>query len=132
MMAENPGEKNWWDKIKPFIECVGIVLLAVYTGFTIAMYFANNKAANAARDSANTARDYLVVSERPWVKIKHRIVKPLTFDTPAQNGPVANMIVEDTLENVGPTVAFNVTSWEDILPVDADLSLHTARARQDQ
>src|SRR5580704_16081035 len=33
------AEKNWWDKAKPIVEVTGVVLLAVYTGFTVAMFW---------------------------------------------------------------------------------------------
>ena len=39
------AEKNWWDNVKPFVEIAGIALLVVYTGFTVAIFFTNNKAA---------------------------------------------------------------------------------------
>lgn len=50
-------EKNWWDKIKPFVECVGIILLAIYTCYTIKMYWANKQAADAATTAAKAAQD---------------------------------------------------------------------------
>jgi len=88
--------------------------------------------AEAARNAAKTAADQLVLGERPWVKIKHRIVTPLTFDIGgrASGIPVALMTIEDTIENVGQTVAINVLSWEDVIPADPDHSIRTARARQ--
>lgn len=55
-IAHNP-EKSWWDKTKPWVELIGISLLAVYTGFTIAMYFANKKAADAAATAAKIAQE---------------------------------------------------------------------------
>jgi hypothetical protein len=88
--------------------------------------------ANAATSAAKTAADSLVLAERPWIKIKHRIVRPLTFDAPAWKSPVASIVIEDTIENVGSTVALNVFSWEDVIPVDPDHSTRTARARQSQ
>jgi len=42
------------------------------------------------------------------------------------------MTVEDTLENIGNGVALDVVSWEDIIPVDPDLSTTTARKRRDE
>lgn len=42
------------------------------------------------------------------------------------------MTVEDTIENIGPTVATNVLSWEDVIPLDKDQSARTAIARQKQ
>jgi hypothetical protein len=73
-----------------------------------------------------------VYSQRPWVKITHRIVQPLTFDQPAWQGPVARMEVEGTLENVGPTVALDVLAWAEIIPIDSDFSWRSAITRQKQ
>jgi hypothetical protein len=42
-------KENWWDKIKPFVELCGVILLAVYTGYTIKIYSANKKAADVAQ-----------------------------------------------------------------------------------
>jgi hypothetical protein len=78
------------------------------------------------------AQKSLITTQRPWVKIKHRIVKPLTFNVPGNNGLIDSMTLEDTLENVGQSVALNVFNWEDVIPIDEDSSLRTARARQDQ
>jgi hypothetical protein len=48
-------EKNWWDKCKPFVEIGGVVLLAAYTCFTVLLYFASKKAAEAAKTAADAA-----------------------------------------------------------------------------
>ena len=81
--------------------------------------------AQAAKSAAQTASDGLMLQNRPWVKIKHRIISPLTFTV-----DVARMKLVDTLENIGPTVAVNVLSWEDAIPIDRDMSFTTARRRQ--
>jgi hypothetical protein len=86
----------------------------------------------AAKSAADTAAANLVLGQRPWVKIKPRIVQPLTFNVPAWKGKVASMKIEETLENVGQTVAVNVFPWDDAIPIDPDGSLNTARARQSQ
>jgi len=57
-------EKNWWDKIKPYVECFGVILLATYTGFTIAMYFANKKSADAAEIAAYAAKESAELSRK--------------------------------------------------------------------
>jgi hypothetical protein len=72
----------------------------------------------AAERSAGTARDALQIGNRPWIKISHRIVEPLNFSFVGASGPAATMRVEDTMENVGQTVAINVLAWEDIIPND--------------
>jgi hypothetical protein len=41
-------KENWWDKAKPYVEITGVVLLAIYTGYTIKMYYANRTSADAA------------------------------------------------------------------------------------
>lgn len=89
--------------------------------------------AQAASSAAKTASDQLVLGERPWVKIKHRIISPLTFDVGGRvSGNVAMITVEDSIENVGQSVALNVLSWEDVIPLDPDFTDKTARARQQQ
>ena len=71
--------------------------------------------------NAKTAEDSLVLNNRPWIKIKHRITSPLNFEFHGAAGAAAVMTVEDTLENVGNSVALDVVSWEDVIPVDPDL-----------
>ena len=73
-------KKSWWDKTKPFVELGGILLLALYTGFTVAMYFANRDAANAAKSSASAAHDALVASNRPWIDLVVSLQSELTYD----------------------------------------------------
>lgn len=79
-----------------------------------------------------TQQDQLNLSQRPWVKIKHRIIEPLTFNVQRWKGPVATIVIEDIVENVGPTVALNVDSWEDVLPLDPDSSSSSARVRRSE
>jgi hypothetical protein len=63
------AEKNWWNKFKPFLQIAGVILLAVYTLYTIKMYCANKEAADAASKAANTARDAMTRVQRPWLGI---------------------------------------------------------------
>src|ERR1035437_3683760 len=44
-------EKDWWDKFKPFVELAGVLILGVYTGYTIKIYWANHDAAIAAQNT---------------------------------------------------------------------------------
>jgi hypothetical protein len=76
--------------------------------------------------------DALGIQQRPWVKISNRIVSPLTFDIGgrASGKPVAMATIEDRIENVGPTLAVEVRSWEDIIPMGPGGSIERARARQ--
>lgn len=59
-------EKDWWEKYKRYVEISGVVLLAIYTGFTIKMYYANRDAANAATIAAKTAKDTLDSSNQSF------------------------------------------------------------------
>jgi hypothetical protein len=65
-------EKDWWDKHKRWAEIAGIILLAVYTFYTIKMYCANKQAANAAEKAADAAyisTRILQNQQRPWVDL---------------------------------------------------------------
>lgn len=126
------SEKHWIDYATISFELIGLVVLCVYAVYTIKIYRATKQSADAATSAAKTAANSLVLAQRPWIKINHRIVTPLTFDVLRGSGPVAMMTVEDTLENVGQSVALNVFSWEDIIPMDTPNSFQTARARQAQ
>lgn len=89
---------------------------------------------DAARSASDTAGKELVIGNRPWVKIRHRIASPLTFDVGGRVGSPATLTIEDVIENVGNSVALNVGHWEEVIPMDPD-PLHatktaTARARQ--
>ena len=61
------AEKNWWDNVKPFVEIAGIALLVVYTGFTVAIFFTNNKAAGAATEANKLTQRNLVIAQRPYI-----------------------------------------------------------------
>jgi hypothetical protein len=121
---------------------IGIFALCIYhgqlkvmqgqLGEIIKQYPELQKSASSAKSAADTARDTLVLAQRPWIKIKHRIIQPLTFNVSGNGGLIDSMTVEDTLENVGTSVALNVLSWEDVIPIDPDHSLRTARNRQRQ
>jgi hypothetical protein len=64
-------EKTWWDKIKPLVEIAGIVLLFVYTVYTVKMYRANKEAADAAKSAADTAANALYVTEVADIEPDH-------------------------------------------------------------
>jgi hypothetical protein len=83
--------------------------------------------AGAAINTAETARDALQIGNRPWVKITPAIVEPLTFKDAG-----ATMTTDNIIENVGSSVALHVLSWEDVIPLDPDGSMKTARARQEE
>lgn len=97
-------ERDWWDTTKDLAGIVGVLLLAIYTAYTIKMYCANNKAANAAASAADTAAKQLELAERPWVDADVRINGPLTFDV---NGANLNVLI--TLRNTGHSPAVNAS-----------------------
>jgi hypothetical protein len=126
-------KRDKWDVAKLVAEFIGLAFLILYTLYTAGVYHANKEAAEAAKSAAEVARDAFVVGQRPWVKIKHRVIQPLTFNVMRNAGPVAIMTVEDTLENVGQSVALDVKIWEDIIPMDPNFGgTKTARARREQ
>jgi hypothetical protein len=67
-------EKDFWDHVKTGAEILGIILLAIYTGYTIKMYCANKKAADAAKSAADTAHDAFVKGTRPWLGVDGPLV----------------------------------------------------------
>jgi hypothetical protein len=93
-------EKTKWDRIKPFVEVTGVLLLFVYTLYTIKMYCANQKSANAAHSAADTAARQLELTERPWVDANITLDGPFDFN---QNG--ANIHLKLLLRNTGPSPA---------------------------
>jgi hypothetical protein len=91
---------------------------------------ANQASATAATSSAKTARDALVIGNRPWIKVVPRIVQPLTFDQLRNAGPMAIMTLVNHIENVGQSVALNLTTYEEIFPVGLDLGPALARRQE--
>jgi hypothetical protein len=75
-------EKDWWDKAKPFVEIIGLLVLAVYSFYTIKLYW------NA------------VDSERPWIKVSTDFL-PRRIDSPE--------IAILHISNSGNTPAIQVT-----------------------
>ena len=120
--------RDFLDKHSAIINALATVAIVALT-FVYVKY--SKKQWETMKESNGITRDAMVAAQRPWLKIKHRIIKPLTFDVGGKvAGPIASMVLEDTIENVGQSVAVNVLSWEDIIPLDPDSSARTASARQ--
>ncbi len=91
-------EKNWWDKLKPFVEIAGAILLAVYTGYTIKMYHANKQAADAAALGAQAAKESADLARKQMEGVGAAIVEiaggSMTLNFPATtNGELrANLV----------------------------------------
>jgi len=80
---------HWWDVAKPYVEICGVALLAIYTGFTIAIYSANKKSADAAESAATTASNALsdarknfLAEQRPILWLTNDIGEPKVFTNP--------------------------------------------------
>ena len=93
-------ERDFWDNLKNGAEIIGLLLLAVYTCYTIKMYRANKRAADAAKSAAETAARQLELSERPWVQAQISIAGPFNFNV---NG--ANLHLRFQLLNTGHSPA---------------------------
>jgi hypothetical protein len=89
-------KRDFWDWVKYGIEILGLVLLAIYTGYTIKMYRANNKSANAADSAAHSARDSVDLTrknarfdQRAWLGISFSTYH-LVLNRPL--GPVVHIV----------------------------------------
>jgi hypothetical protein len=63
----NKPEKSGWDKVKPYVELTGVIILAVYTFLTFMISGANTEAAKAATQTTKDTRAFFMVDERAWV-----------------------------------------------------------------
>jgi hypothetical protein len=130
-------EKDWRDKTKFWFEIGGIVLLGVYTAYTIKMYCANRDAAIAATSASNTAANALRASveqfrvdERAWIEIEP--------PTPALKVPASDtyggalFTYDFFLKNVGKTAAFGIAVRAPRAVFDGSLSLGDNKAGIDR
>jgi hypothetical protein len=74
LKATGETGKDWWDRHKRWVEILGVLLLAVYTRYTIKMYYANRDAATAATTAAVTAHDALILVQRPWLGVEGSVL----------------------------------------------------------
>lgn len=68
--------------------------------------------ANAAKGSADIAKDTMVASNRPWLDVKPLIVSPLTFDNSG-----AHLTVQIETNNLGHSPAVRVSDSEEFIQV---------------
>lgn len=125
-------QANWPQRIEALCAVMLVIITGFYTYFAAGQLHKMRRATQAAEGANKIAHDALVLSQRPWIKIKHRIVKPLNFEFVGAAGPAANMTIENTAENVGNSVALDVILWEDVIPLDVDLSTTSARRRRSE
>jgi hypothetical protein len=98
-------KKHWLDYLEAGMGGVGLFVLVVYTIFTGLMYCANKKAADAAKSAADTARDALVKSNRPWVGIDDQ---PVVVQIQEMNKGVWKFVVRYKVKNFGKDIALHI------------------------
>jgi len=86
--------------------------IIAYAITTIFIYCANNRAANAARDAANVARDTLIASNRSWVGQSG----PVTLEFSDTKGDQYPARINLMLENFGHSPAVSVFASANLVP----------------
>ena len=104
---KNDSRKKW----KFRVEIIGLIVLTVYAGFTIAIWHVSKKSADAAKSAADTAAKQLEMAERPWVSVEMKIVTPFVFDSIG-----AGVGLQATLKNTGHSPAARVWAEAEMLP----------------
>lgn len=95
-------------KPKFVLEVAGFVVLSIYAGFTIAMFFATKKAANAASDSAATTQRQMADFEAS----QGAIIVFEKFEVVIDNKRPLRLSLKYTIKNTGQTAARNVNIVE--------------------
>jgi hypothetical protein len=107
-------ERHWWDKVKPFVEIIGVALLAIYTGYTIKMYSANRDAADAAQSAVANAKEQFRQDARPYVWVTNNgLGQPeFIFDRTLTGAPMNTGQILWTFHytDYGKTPAYNLSS----------------------
>jgi hypothetical protein len=102
---DSKPEKDWWDKFKKYVEIAGVIILAVYTFYTVKIYGANKEAAKAAAQTAKDTEAFFMADERAWVVLDIAPIK----SHPASHQFPARIIYGFYPKNIGKTVARNVS-----------------------
>lgn len=106
-------KRDWFDYGKIGLEIAGFAVICVYAAYTIKIYCANQKSADAAKSAADTAASQLELTQRPWVFVKDaKVASPLTFD---KDG--AHVTFEITIHNSGLTPAVNALILPKLYPL---------------
>jgi hypothetical protein len=100
-------EKNWWDRWKPFVELGGVLLLAVYTGYTIKIYLTNQDMVRIAQ-SAN--RPYVGVSSMMPVYIGVNS-GGVSYPSERPNKETTSLSFRFGFKNFGPLPARNFANY---------------------
>jgi hypothetical protein len=99
-------KKHWLDYVTFGLELLGLIVLCIYAAYTIKIYCANKKAADAAKSAADTAASQLELAERPWIDANISIDGPFEFNV---NG--ANVHLKFTLRNTGHSPAQSINIY---------------------
>lgn len=100
-------ERDWIDHLKTVAEFAGLILLGIYTGYTIKMYCANKQAADAATKAADVADKTLKSGQRATWLEQRAWVSFVAADTPTLR-PNQAITLSMRLENTGRTPAEKV------------------------
>lgn len=95
--------------VKFWVEVVGIFILFVYTSFTILIWWANKKSADAAKSAADTS----LASERGWIKIADIEAGSDFWYTPTES---FQMTMNYRLVNVGHSVITSIHFDAQMIP----------------
>lgn len=93
------AKKNWWEKAMPLVEMVGVILLGIYTAYTIKMYCANKEAADAAQTAAKAA-NLSAATEKSALEDVQRAFVSQTYTQTQENN---TWIVQVRWDNSGDT-----------------------------
>jgi|SRR5581483_3515314 len=93
-------KRDWLDYGIGILQLVGLIILCVYAAFTVGIFCANKKAADAAKQSADAA----IAAQRPWLKLELRMAQPLRI---IPNG--YDFAAIPSVTNVGNSVAKDVS-----------------------
>lgn len=104
------------------INIAGAVVGILGLFFVYGSFRTSRVAANAAKSAADTAKDTLIVQNRPWLKVTHTIDTPLTFDVadPISHHLTAEIGFGTTLENVGQSPALILMYRAELIPYQAN------------
>jgi hypothetical protein len=108
-------KRDWVDVGTIILEGFGLFVLVVYALATIAIWCANKKAADAAKEAANAAQTataiaskQLDLSERPWIAPRF-VPSYLMF---RQDGALLGLRI--TVTNIGHSVAESISVWTEL------------------
>lgn len=106
---------------KLFWERLTFVAIVLYTTVAALQWCANNKAANAAKTSADTAATQLELSERPWVTVSITLEEPPHSHSPSPSltfnaDGTASLNAFIVVKNIGHSIARNVSIRPQMYP----------------